>query len=447
MSWTRRGVLGTSLLASGAALVRRALGQEHQHGGGGGQVPAAPPRKGGGGYVPVITPNGVTLPYELKNGVKEFHLVAEEIEQEFAPGFRVKCWGYNGRTPGPTIEAVEGDRVRILVTNKLPEHTSVHWHGVILPNGMDGVGGLNQTHIKPGETFAYEYTLHQHGTQMYHPHADEMIQMALGMMGMFVIHPKEPEDPPVDRDFVLFPHEWAIHPSTMRPDPMIMTDFNTFTFNGKVFPATEPMVVRTGQRVRMRFGNLSMDSHPLHIHGHAFWVTGTDGGTIPPAARWPETTVNVAVGQTRTIEFVGNNPGDWAFHCHKPHHVMNAMGHDLPNPIGADLKAAEAKIQKLIPGYMAMGQDGMSKMTEHAKHMRGPRNTLPMMAGDGPFGPLEMGGMFTLIKIRDGITNYEDPGSYQQPPGTQASPVGGERQGQQPEGQGGQQEQGGHRGH
>lgn len=421
MSWTRRTVLATGLLASGAALVRRAFGQDR---------PDEPPRPRPGGarapggpYVPVVTPDGVTLPYVMKNGVKEWHLIAEEFEQEFAPGMRVKCWGYNGRTPGPTIEAVEGDRVRILVTNRLPEHTSVHWHGLLLPNGMDGVGGLNQTHIRPGETYAYEYTLRQHGTQMYHPHADEMVQMALGMMGMFVIHPREPSDPPVDRDFVLFPHEWAIHPSTMRPDPMVMLDFNTFTFNGKVFPATEPMVVRTGQRVRMRFANLSMGSHPLHLHGHFFWVTETDGGQLPPSARWRETTVDVAVGQTRTIEFVADNPGDWAFHCHKPHHVMNAMGHELPNPIGADLAAAERRIRAVVPEYMAMGSDGMSSMAQHSRHMRGPRNTLPMMAGEGPFGPMEMGGMFTLLKVRDGITSYEDPGWYVQPPGTRASRV------------------------
>ena len=124
----------------------------------------------------------------------------------------VNCWGYNGSTPGPTIEAVEGDRVRILVTNKLPERTSVHWHGILLPNGMDGVAGLNQPHIEPGETYAYEFTLRQHGTLMYHPHSDEMVQMALGMMGFFVIHPKAPEAPRVDRDFAIMLHEWFVAP-------------------------------------------------------------------------------------------------------------------------------------------------------------------------------------------------------------------------------------------
>ncbi|MDO9452466.1 MAG: multicopper oxidase domain-containing protein, partial [Stagnimonas sp.] len=146
------------------------------------------------GYLPVRTLNGWTLPYEMKGGVKEFHLVAEEIEHEFAPGSRGKCWGYNGTTPGPTLEVVEGDRVRIFVTNRLGEPTSVHWHGIDLPNGHDGVSGMNQPGIQPGETFAYEFTLKQHGTHMYHPHADEMTQMAFGMMGLFIIHPKAGEE-------------------------------------------------------------------------------------------------------------------------------------------------------------------------------------------------------------------------------------------------------------
>ena len=210
------------------------------------------------GYTPVITLNGKTLQFKMKNGVKEFHLIAEEIEHEFAPGSKAKCWGYNGTTPGPTIEAVEGDRVRILVTNKLPEHTTIHWHGLILPSGMDGVGGLSQPHIKPGETYAYEFTLQQHGTHMYHPHADEMVQLAVGMMGMFIIHPKDGEEVPVDRDYCFLLHNWSLHPGTYRPDPSILQDFDLWTFNSKVFPAIDYMVAQSGERVRIRMGNLSM---------------------------------------------------------------------------------------------------------------------------------------------------------------------------------------------
>ena len=146
------------------------------------------------GYKPVITPNGLTLPWKMVDGVKVFHLVAEPVTHEFAPGLVAECWGYNGRVHGPTIEAVEGDRVRIYVTNRLAAPTTVHWHGILLPSGMDGVGGVSQKAIQPGETFKYEFTLKQHGTFMYHSHHDEMTQMQLGMMGLFIIHPKEPDE-------------------------------------------------------------------------------------------------------------------------------------------------------------------------------------------------------------------------------------------------------------
>jgi FtsP/CotA-like multicopper oxidase with cupredoxin domain len=372
-------------------------------------------------YTPVITPNGTTMPWVMKDGAKEFHIIAEPLQREFAPGMTVNCWGYNGQTPGPTIEAVEGDRVRLIVTNKLPEPTTIHWHGVILPNGMDGVSGLTQPRIEPGETYAYEFTLRQHGTQMYHPHSDEMVQMALGMVGFFIIHPKEPPRPKIDRDFAIFLAEWAIDPGTATPNPNVMLDFNTFTFNSRVFPGTDPLVARLGDRVRIRIGNLSMDNHPMHLHGHKFFITGTDGGPIQLSAQFPNTTVDVPPGTTRDFEFVADNPGDWAFHCHKSHHTMNAMSHDLPNLIGVDQKKVTEKISKLLPDYMAMGGTGMGNMSDMA--MDGPKNTLPMMGGQGPFGSLEMGGMFTVLKVRENIGNYADPGWYQAPPDTQAKKI------------------------
>ncbi|MBI2559761.1 MAG: copper oxidase [Planctomycetes bacterium] len=374
-------------------------------------TPIMPPIQGLS-YTPVTTLNGSTLPWKWDNGVKVFHLIAD------APGMIVNCWGYNGQTPGPTIEAVEGDRVRLLVTNKLAEHTTIHWHGVLLPNGMDGVGGLNQPQIKPGETYVYEFTLCQHGTQMYHPHADEMVQMAMGMEGFFIIHPKEPEQPRIDRDFCIFLQEWFVEPGTSTPNPNIMTDFNLFTFNSRVFPGTAPLIARLGDRVRIRIANLSMDSHPIHLHGYNFKITGTDGGRIPASGQWPETTVNVPPGTTRDVEFVASVPGDWALHCHKNHHVMNAMSHTVPNMIGVKQSGVDRKVQNLLPDYMAMGESGMSEMA--AMNMPLPRNTLPMMTGKGPFGPLEMGGMFTVLKVRMGITSYDDPGWYQQPEGTVA---------------------------
>lgn len=413
MNPSRRNFFWSSLTGFaaglGSSLVKHAAAQE----------PSAP--RSPQGYTPVVTPNGVTLPYTMKDGVKEFHLTAEEVEHEFAPGCSAKCWGYNGRTPGPTIEAVEGDRVRILVMNKLKEHTSIHWHGILLPSGMDGVSGLNQPAIMPGETYAYEFTLRQHGTHMYHPHADEMGQLAAGMMGMFIIHPKDGAARPVDRDYCILMHNWALHPGTYRPDPSVMVDFDLWSFNSKVFPAIDPLVAKTGERVRIRLANLSMWNHPIHLHGHQFQVTGGDGGRWPEAQWRTEVTELIAVGQTRDIEFVGV-AGDWAMHCHMSHHTMNAMGHDVPNVVGVDQADLLPKISRLLPGYMAMGENGMAEHQDHTRHMSGPKNTLPMMMGKGPYGNLEMGGMFTVVKIRDDQPpgDYRDPGWYKNPKGTMA---------------------------
>jgi FtsP/CotA-like multicopper oxidase with cupredoxin domain len=360
----------------------------------------------------VRTLNGRSLEWRMVDGAKEFHLVAGEFEHEFAPGCRARCWGYNGSTPGPTIEAIEGDRVRILVTNNLPEGTSIHWHGILLPNGMDGVVGLNQEPVAPGETWAYEFTLRQEGTYFYHPHADEMTQLAFGMMGFFIVHPRVPHDPPVQRDYAMLLHNWALHPGTYRPDPSVMTEFDLWTFNSKVFPATEPLLAAQGERVRLRVANLSMHNHPLHLHGHRFHVTGTDGGRWPRAAWLPEVTTIVGVGQTRDIEFVADNPGDWALHCHMSHHTMNAMGHGISNSVGVRQADLEAKIRRQLPGFMAMGEGGMQQHLEHGAHLSGPENTLPMSRGSGPFGALGMGGMMTVLKVRPGLKGDADPGWY-----------------------------------
>nr|WP_274944440.1 copper oxidase [Govania unica] len=388
-------------------------------------APALPPVRALG-HVPVRTLNGWTLPHKLKDGVKEFHLVAEEVDHEFAPGSRAKCWGYNGSTPGPTIEAVEGDRVRIYVTNRLPEATTVHWHGLILPSGMDGVGGVSQPHIGPGETFVYEFTLRQHGTHMYHPHADEMVQVASGMMGLFIIHPKDGEAVAIDRDYAFLLHNWALHPGTYRPDPSVMTEFDLWTFNSKVFPAIDSLVARTGERVRIRVGNLSMWNHPIHLHGVEYEVTGSDGGRWPRAQWRREVTEIVGVGQARDIEFTAV-PGDWALHCHMSHHTMNAMGHGIPNTVGVDQTGVADAFRQHVPGYMAMGKNGMSEHQTHVDmgHMPGPENTLAMMTGKGPHGNIEMGGMFTLVKVRDDLApgDYRDPGWYRNPPGTMARRV------------------------
>ena len=386
----------------------------------GAETKAPPPPPNGRPYNPVVTLNGWSLPWRMNNNVKEFHLVAEPVVRELAPGMMANLWGYNGQSPGPTIEVVEGDRVRVFVTNKLPEHTSVHWHGQRLPNGMDGVTGLTQPGIAPGKTFVYEFVARRPGTFMYHPHADEMTQLAMGMMGFWVTHPKDPNFMQVDRDFVFLLSNYDIDPGSYTPKIMTMTDFNLFTFNSRVFPGIDPMVVRQGDKVRVRVGNLTMTNHPIHMHGHEFEVTGTDGGWTRPESRWPEVTTDVAVGQMRAVEFTATDPGDWAFHCHKSHHTMNAMGHDVPTMIGVDHQGVAAKINQLVPGYMVMGERGMADMGE--MQMPIPDNTLPMMAGDGPFGAIGMGGMFTTVKVRKDQQpgDYRDPGWYRHPKGTLA---------------------------
>ena len=434
-------LLRTGAAAAAGALVAadRAAGQTHDMAGmdhstmdhSAMQMPATrPPAPMPSGprdprYTPVRTLNGWTLPWKMVDGAKEFHLVAEEIVHEFGPGSKATCWGYNGSTPGPTIEAVEGDRVRIYVTNRLQEHTTVHWHGLVLPSGMDGVGGLNQPHIKPGETFVYEFTLRQHGSHMYHPHADEMTQMAFGMMGLFIIHPRGGEAVAIDRDYAFILHNWALHPGTWRPDPSVMVDFDLWTFNSKVFPAINPIVARTGDRVRIRMGNLSMWNHPIHLHGVEYVVTGSDGGRWPQSQWRRDVTSIVGVGQMRDIEFTAV-PGDWAFHCHMAHHTMNAMGHGVPNPTGVDQDDVEAKVKAMLPGYMKMGRNGMAEHQEHTDGGHpGPPNTMAMMVGNGQFGNIEMGGMFTTVKVRDDLArgDYRDPGFYQFPNGTVARRV------------------------
>jgi manganese oxidase len=436
MTMSRRSWLQTGLAASALAVARKqAQAQPHQHGQPQpaptpttptGKAPApldlpppkptvvAPKPPAGERYTPVIVPDGRTLPFEKRDGVKIFHLTAEPIRHQFAPGLDVEAWGYNGGTPGPLIEAVVGDRVRIYVTNKLPEPTTVHWHGVLVPNGMDGVSGLTQDIIQPGKTFKYEFTFTKPGTFMYHPHFDEMTQIALGMVGMIVVHPKQPLARRV-RDYSLMLHEWKVPIGAARPDPMAMNDFNILTFNSKAFPATSPLVAEVGDLVRIRLGNLGpMDHHPIHLHGYSFEVVETDGGPVPVQRRWPETTTLVPVGAVRVIEFVADAPGDWAFHCHMTHHVMNQMGHDAPNLIGANVKGVDDKLGRLVPGYMTMGETGMGDMMK----MQQPRNSISMLGGKGPFDQIDMGGMFTIVKVRNKLTEETANAWYEHAKGT-----------------------------
>ncbi|CAN0323885.1 unnamed protein product, partial [Phaeothamnion confervicola] len=292
-------------------------------------------RKSGEPPVPVEHPDIGKLPWKLVNGAKEFHLYARHMKREFLPDQWFDVWGYGGEPdgsmPGPTIEVVEGDKVRIVVHNELPEPTSMHWHGIDVPNAMDGVIGLNQDAIPPGGTFTYEFELRQNGTFFYHTHV--AMQQAMGMVGLFIIHPKAAWDPPVDRDFALILQEWAILPGASVTNTMSM-EFNLFTINGRAAPYVTPMVVRQGDRVRIRFVNFSViDHHPMHFHGMTFWVTGTEAGRLPVTAWVPRNNVLVGVAQAYDIEFVAWNPGDWMLHCHMFHHMMNFMS-SMVGPMG-----------------------------------------------------------------------------------------------------------------
>jgi manganese oxidase len=274
----------------------------------------------------VQTPDLKDLPFTLDNGVKVFHLIAEPVRRQIAPDKTIDVWGFNGSAPGPTIQVTEGDRVRIIVDNHLPEPTSMHWHGFEIPHNMDGGPGISQDPIPPGGRFVYEFTLNQTGTYFYHSHM--AMQEMMGMLGAFIMHPKSAWNPRVDKDFVILMQEYAVLPNNTVPNTMNM-EFNWLTFNGKSGPATTPLIVRLGDRVRIRMINLGMDHHPIHLHGHTFYVTGTEGGRIPEAAWLPGNTVLVGVAQSRDVEFVAKNPGDWMLHCHLPHHMMNQMSSNV----------------------------------------------------------------------------------------------------------------------
>ena len=272
--------------------------------------------------VPVQTPDVPNLPYEMDGGVKVFQLRAEPVQRRIAPFKTMTVWGYNGMCPGPTIQVHQGDRVRVVFENRLPESTTIHWHGLEIPIEMDGTPFISQKPVAPGEKFTYEFTLHQEGTFFYHAHS--AMQEMMGMIGLFIIHPERPYKPQVDHDFGIVLQEWAILPDREVPNTANM-EFNWLTFNGVAAPATTPLIVRQGNRVRLRIVNLGMDHHPIHLHGHQFYITGTEGGRAPESTWYPTNTVLVGVAQAKVVEFEAKYAGDWMVHCHLPHHMMNSM--------------------------------------------------------------------------------------------------------------------------
>ena len=321
------------------------------------------------------TPDLPKLPWRMVDGVKEFRLTAEVVRTEFVRGRAVDGWGFNGSIPGPSLEVNEGDRVRVVFENHLPEMTALHWHGLEAPMEMEGSVGLGQDPIPPGGGYTYEFTMNQHGTLFYHSHFS--MQEMMGMLGLFVVHPKDPYTPRVDRDFGLVIQEWQILPNNTVPNAMAM-EFNWLTFNGKSGPATTPMLARQGERIRIRLVNLGMDHHPIHMHGNQFVITGTEGGRIPEAQWHPQNTVLVGTGQARNIEFDAKHLGDWMMHCHMPHHMMNQMvsmaGPMTPSAHARMMSSSTIGVypmddpaKKAIPGYpqdMWMPMDDMFEKPE-----------------------------------------------------------------------------------
>jgi FtsP/CotA-like multicopper oxidase with cupredoxin domain len=273
-------------------------------------------------FDPMATPDVADLPFQMDGGVKVFRLVAEPVKRKIAPWKTIDAWGYNGSCPGPTIQVQQGDRVRMLFENRLPESTSLHWHGLEVPIEQDGVPWISQKPVAPGEKYTYEFTVHQEGTFFYHAHS--AMQEMIGQIGFFIAHPERAYKPKADHDYGVILQEWAVLPGNSVPNTSGM-EFNWLTFNGVSAPLTTPLIARLGSRVRLRIANLGMDHHPIHLHGHQFVVTGTEGGRAPESTWYPMNTVLVGVAQARVIEFEAKYPGAWMIHCHLPHHMMNTM--------------------------------------------------------------------------------------------------------------------------
>jgi FtsP/CotA-like multicopper oxidase with cupredoxin domain len=260
---------------------------------------------------PAKTEGKGNQPFEprIEKGVKVYDITAEEIQWEVEPGRKAKAWAYNQQVPGPQIRVREGDRVRVNLTNKLPESTVIHFHGLELPNNQDGVPFITQPPVKPGESYTYEFTVPNAGSHMYHSHHNAAFQVGMGLLGAFIVEPRQRRaSQRADVDYV-----------------MVLNDgSHGYTLNGKSFPATEPVVCKQGQTVRLRFMNEGMMIHPMHLHGMHMTVIAKDGWDQP--APWKCDTLNIAPGERWDVLVKATNPGTWAFHCHILPHAESEHG-------------------------------------------------------------------------------------------------------------------------
>lgn len=265
---------------------------------------------------------------------REFTLAARKATWELAPGKIVQALTYNGTVPGPTIRVTEGDTVRVVLKNDLDQETTIHFHGLHVPNSMDGVPPFTQAPIKPGETFTYEFVASHAGTFMYHPHINSVEQIDNGLYGLFIIDPQQPDEPKFDREFSMVLGAWILPADgqhqlpggEMMPGAAVVgmnMNYNWFTINGKAFPATPEWIVKRGDVVRVRLVNISNLAHPMHLHGHDFKVVAKDGEPVRPELQQVMNTLTVNPGETYDIVFIADNPGVWVFHCHELHHTEN----------------------------------------------------------------------------------------------------------------------------
>lgn len=359
------------------------------------------------GPAPFEAPDLDKLPYKMVGGVKEFQLVPMAVKREFLPGYEMNVYGYNGSMPGPTIEVTQGDRVRFVVTNELPEDTYVHWHGLELPVQWDGASELCQEPIKPGETFVYEFDVHEEGTFFYHSHVP--MQEAFGMVGWFIVHPKKVFDPPVDRDFGLIFQNFFIDSSQTTADSWKM-DWNWHTINGRSGPYTTPLVVKHGERVRVRIMNFApMQHHPVHLHGHTFWLTGREGARTPHSAWIPRNTELIGIAQAADFEFIANNPGDWMFHCHMVHHMMNHMteqvGPRMRKNTSVDKYLANLDSRPAVdstrqdPGFATPGYPQQMKGMNMSDSMMKKIGSRREMMGMRPMAEMAVMGLMTTLRV------------------------------------------------
>ena len=261
----------------------------------------------------------------LEGGVKVFDIEASVIRWNILSGETVEAYAYNRQVPGPRLELTQGDRVRINLRNALPEPTTVHWHGLIVPNEMDGPSNITQPPVPPGGSYVYEFTVGQAGTFFYHTHHDPDRQQALGLYGALIIRPKSKPEPRADLEHVIqlqewLKREWLTYPAMNMEGAMP----NFFTINGKAYPDTETIRMKVGQSIKLRFiGSQTGFIHPMHVHGGPFAVVAVDGETLRESARYEADTINVGPGQRFDVIWTARKPGKWLVHCHIPHHTKN----------------------------------------------------------------------------------------------------------------------------